>query len=122
VWPEQSPVWFVVLFQFPSMDATKAPPNHALITLSVCTILSFLITAYCFFEYQLPGAQLTKVLSDLHQAGVNDQELVSRIRLDIIGVQGTWWPLLIFTSVENILLLALTVHSFKKSERSKPAV
>ena len=89
------------------------------ITLSVCTILSLLITAYCFFEYQLPHSQFTKVLSDLRQAGVNDQELVSRIRWDIIGIQGTWWPLLLLTSVESILLIALTYHSFKKLGKSK---
>jgi hypothetical protein len=90
-------------------------------TLTVCTVFSLLITAFCFFEYQLPQSQFMKVWSELNQAGVNDHELIDRIREDIIGVQETWWPLFILTSVQNILLLTLTVHSFKKTETSKLA-
>ena len=83
--------------------------------LTICTILSLLITAYCLFEYQLPRSQFTKALSDLKLAGIDDPDLVSRIRWDIIGVQTTWRPLLFLTFLENFLMIALTIYSFKQS-------
>ena len=87
--------------------------------LVICTILSLLITAYCLFEYQLPRSQFTKALSDLKSAGIDDPDLVSRIRWDIIGVQTTWRPLLILTFVENILMIAVTICSFRRSMAPK---
>lgn len=73
----------------------------------VCMLLSLFITAYCFFERELPYAQYTKVLSDLKTAGINDQELIDRVRWDIVGVRTTWPPLLIATILQNALLVIL---------------
>jgi len=89
--------------------------------LTICTILSLLITTYCLFEYQLPRSQFTKVLSDLKLAGIDDPDLVSRLRRDIIGVQSTWRPLLFLRFTENILMIALTIYSFKQSTTRRAA-
>jgi hypothetical protein len=78
--------------------------------LLISTVLSLLTTGYCFFEYQMPHAQLSKVLSELKLAGVNDPERVDRIRWAILGVQTTWKPLLALASVESILMVGLTVY------------
>jgi hypothetical protein len=80
--------------------------------LVISTILSLQTTAYCFFEYQMPHAQFSKVLSHVEQAGITDPEVLSRIRWSIVGVQTTWKPLLVITSVQSVLTLALTIYAF----------
>jgi hypothetical protein len=75
---------------------------------TACVLLSLFITAYCFFEREvLPGAQYTKVLSDLKTAGINDKELIERIRWSILGIRTTWPPLLFATLCQNALLVIL---------------
>jgi hypothetical protein len=87
--------------------------------LIISTILSALTTAYCFFEYQMPHAQLSKVLSELQQAAVNDPERLERIRWAILGVQTTWKPLLVLASLQSILMIGVTVYSCARYEKTK---
>jgi hypothetical protein len=87
--------------------------------LVISTILSLLTTAYCYFEYQMPHAQWSKVLSELLHAGIKDPDVVSRIRWGILGAQTTWKPLLVITSVQSGLLLALTFYTFSEKKNSE---
>jgi hypothetical protein len=87
----------------------------------VCLFLSLVITAYCFFESQLPHAQYAKVLSDLKTAGIKDQELIERVRWSIVGVQTTWLPLIVATLFQNVLILIVlaklaTAHRVESSK------
>jgi hypothetical protein len=85
--------------------------------LAICTGISLLITAYCFLEYQLPYSQYAKVLSELKAAGINDKELIARIRWSILGVQTTWKPLFALTLLQNGLLCGLTIAVLKQSRK-----
>ncbi len=97
------------------------PNTHAMRkALTVCTILSLLISAYCYFEHNLPYSQFAKVKSELNAAGVDDKELIERIRWSIVGVRGTWWPILILASIENTLMIMLTIFSFRYHGDAKP--
>lgn len=74
--------------------------------LAISTVLSLLIAAYCFLEYQMmPHAQYSKMLSTLSQAGINDPDLMARVRWDIYGVRTTLKPLLVVTSVQSVLMV-----------------
>ena len=88
------------------------------VALVISTLLSLLTTAYCFFEYQMPNAQWSKVLSELKQAGITDPDITSRIRWSIVGVQGTWKPLLAITSIQSIVALTATVYAFTRKTMS----
>jgi len=74
---------------------------------TTCLLLSLFVTGYSFLERELPYSQYTKVLSDLKTAGINDQELIQRVRWSIIGVRTTWPPLLVAAILQNALLVIL---------------
>jgi hypothetical protein len=91
---------------------------------TICVLLSLFITAYCFVERQiLPEAQYTKVLSELKAAGINDKELIERVRGGILGVRTTWPPLLFAAILQNVLLVILlaTMVRTRSSKAQQPA-
>jgi len=86
--------------------------------LVTCTILSLLITGYCYLEYKMPLAQWTKVLNELKLAGLDgDPVFRDRVRWSIVGAQTTWPLLLGATVVQNILLITLTWLTFRRTAR-----
>ena len=84
------------------------------ILIVLCAVLNLAVTAYCFFEYQLPHSQFTKVVSNLGSEGIQDEALLREIRWSILGVQGTWWPLFVMIGIENILFVLLVIMVFRK--------
>lgn len=81
-------------------------------------LLSLMLTAYCAVLYQLPYAQYSKVLSVVKNAGIQDADVIERIRWGIIGVQGTWGPLWCLLLAQNGLAIYMVYHVVKSARDS----